>query len=83
MLGIFGVSRLIWQEQNQKLPPYPLLVAACFDEQGRRVFTPQNFILFAQALFPLSILFLAPTSILIIKLYLFSFLIISHLNFLV
>jgi hypothetical protein len=43
VLGIFGVSLLIRQEQNKKLSPSPLIVAACFDEQGKGVFIPHNF----------------------------------------
>jgi len=84
VLGIFGVSLLIRQEQNKKLSPSPspLIVAACFDEQGKGVFIAYNFSYLHLGPISFKCFIFAPQFfILIIKLYLFF--IIPLLNFLV
>jgi hypothetical protein len=82
-LRFFCVSLLIWQEQNKKLPTSLLIVATGFDEQGRRVFIPHSFSYLHLSLISFKCIIFVPTSfLLIIMLYLFSFLIIP-LNFLV
>jgi hypothetical protein len=78
----FGFSLLIWQEQNKKLPPSLLIVIVSFDVQGRGVFIPHNFSYLHLVLIFLKCIIFVPISfILIIKLYLFSFLIISPSTF--